>query len=568
MTSLVIRGGTLLDGTGTAPHVTDVVIDGGRIVGVGPGGHGGRVLDASGLMVAPGFVDAHTHYDAQLRWDPSASPSGQHGVTSVICGNCGFTLAPLRSRDADYTRRMMARVEGMPLEALETGVDWRWSTFGQFLDGLEGHTAVNAGFMVGHCAVRRWVLGDESNRPATVPEVDEMKVLLRQSLSAGGLGLSTSRSANHVDGGLNPVPSRGAEAEELLELCGVVGEYPGTTLEAVVQGCVDGFTPEEVDLLTAMSVTANRPLNWNILRVQASDRSATEQQLSAGPYARQKGGRIVALTLPVHEEMNMSFGRFCALWLLPGWMEILRLPEPDRTSKLSDPSVRACMLEQASSSRLSRYARFAEYVVGETVSPRNKVYEGRLVGEIADERGIDPFSMAIELAAEDGYDTTWWPLPIDDSDDDWQYRREIWQREDVLLGGSDAGAHLDRMLGSTYPTRFLADCIRGRQLVPVERAVELMTRRPAALFGLQGRGTIEVGKFADLVLFDPGGIASHPARRVFDLPGKSMRLTAGSEGIVQVFVNGVPTVRDGKVLGSTPGRVLRSGTDTYTVTAV
>ena len=271
--------------------------------------------------------------------------------------------------------------------------------------------------------------------------------------------------------------------------------------------------------------------------------------------------------MPVHEEMNMSFGRYCALWLLPGWLDILSLPRAEKISQLSDASVRLRMLELAATSPLNRFAQFEDYMVGDTVSPRNSRFQGRLVGDIAAERGIDAFCMAIEIAIEDGFDTVWWPVPTDDADEDWDYREEVWQRDDVLLGGSDAGAHLDRMLGSNYPTRFLADCLRGRRLLPMERAVELMTRKPAELFGLKGRGTIDIGYFADLVLFDPARVASQSARRVTDLPGGSLRLTAGSEGIEHVFVNGIQTLKSGCELGVTPGTILRSGRDTHTVAA-
>jgi N-acyl-D-aspartate/D-glutamate deacylase len=567
MSALVIKGGTLVDGTGAPSRVADVAIEGGTIVNIDAHIDSIYSIDATGLVVSPGFIDAHTHYDAQLHWDPTASPSSQHGVTSVVGGNCGFTLAPLHAEDGDFTRKMMARVEGMPLEALEAGLDWSWSTFSEFLQRLDGATAVNAGFMVGHCALRRFVLGEASDREASPSEIAQMKSVLHESLAAGGLGLSTSRSGTHMDGQGAPVPSRNASVEELLELCRVVGAHPGTTLEGIVQGCIDGFSPDEMNLLTNMSVAANRPVNWNILRVQSSNRDATEHQLALGPYARERGGRVVALTLPVHEEMNMSFGRFCAIWLLPGWMEILSLPTGEKINKLSDASVRRWMLEQAATSPLNRFAQFGNYLVGETISVANKGYEGRLLGEVASENGVEPFTMAVEIAIEDDFDTVWWPLPTDDSDEDWTYRREVWQREDVLLGGSDAGAHLDRMLGSSYPTRFLADCLRGRRLISLERAIELMTKKPAELFGLERRGTAQVGSFADLVMFDPMTVASQPARRVTDLPGGSMRLTAASDGIVHVFVNGVQTIKDQVEVGDLPGRVLRSGRDTHTVTA-
>src|SRR4051795_5075074 len=202
MLDIVIRGGTIVDGTGAAPRRGDVGINGGRVVAVGEvEGDGARTIDADGLMVSPGFVDPHTHYDAQLHWDPTATPSGWHGVTSVIGGNCGVPLAPLKGRDADFTRRMMAQGEGMPLVALETGVDWKWESFGESLDQLDNSIAVNAGFLVGHCALRRYVMGeDASEREATQKEVGDLVRVLHESLAAGGLGLSTTRSSTHVDG--------------------------------------------------------------------------------------------------------------------------------------------------------------------------------------------------------------------------------------------------------------------------------------------------------------------------------------------------------------------------------
>jgi N-acyl-D-aspartate/D-glutamate deacylase len=567
MLDYLIRGGTVVDGTGSEPRRADIGIQGERIASVGDVKDSARqVIDADGLLVTPGFVDPHTHYDAQLFWDGYATPSSWHGVTSVIGGNCGFTLAPLKSSDADYTRRMMAKVEGMPLEALEHGVDWSWETFGEYLGGLDGRIGVNAGFLVGHCALRRYVLGPEAGeRTSTPDEVDRLERLLRESLEAGGLGLSTSRSSTHNDGDNRQVPSRAASEEELLRLCSVVGEYPGTTLEAIVEGCLRGFSDAEVDLLAQMSARASRPLNWNVLTISAGQEERTAHQLTPSRRAREVGGRVVALTMPVFADNNMSLGTFCALWLIPGWHDILSLPFEEKTAKLRDPLVREEMARAAKGTVFERLADFSNYRIGDTVAPENKRFENRLITEIARELRMDPADALIQITSTDGYKTVLWPLPVGDGPADWAARRDLWGQPDVLLGGSDAGAHLDRMLGSPYPTRFLADTLRGRQLLPLPLAVRLMTDTPARLFGLKGRGQLQEGFYADVVVLDPATVDSGSARRVYDLPGDSLRLLAGSTGISRVLVNGQVTVVDGHTTGALPGRVLRSGRETETV---
>jgi N-acyl-D-aspartate/D-glutamate deacylase len=561
-----ITGGTVVDGTGAPARRADVGITDGRIVSVAePGGLDGpasRTTDATDLLVTPGFVDPHTHYDAQLYWDPLATPSSWHGVTSVIGGNCGFTLAPLRERDADYTRRMMAQVEGMPLVALEQGLPWGWESFGEYLAGLDDRLAVNAGFMVGHCALRRYVLGDDFGRESTPAELEQIGRLLRESLEAGGLGLSTSRSSTHVDGDGEPVPSRHASEAEVLALCAIVAEFDGTSLEAIVQGCLDRFSDEEVELLARMSGTARRPLNWNVLSVSAEDPTKIDRQLEASRRAGELGGRVVALTMPIFADNNMSFLTFCALWLIPGWRDVLAVDVPEKIRRLRDPEVRAKMVAQAGDSPLGRLADFGNYVIGDVFSEVNEQYRNRKVSDIAAERGEDPFATIVDIVANDDLRTVLWPLPSADSDADWELRRRLWDEDDVLLGGSDAGAHLDRMLGSPYPTRFVGDCLRGRQLVPLERAVHLLTDVPARLFGLRDRGRVVEGGHADLVLLDPATVDASPARIAFDLPGESKRLLADPIGVVRVLVNGQETIVDGQPTGDVPGTVLRSGRDT------
>ena len=267
MFDLVLRGGSVIDGTGGPVVSADIGITDGRLTVIGSADAEAReTKDVSGLLIAPGFVDPHTHYDAQLHWDPYATPSSWHGVTSVIGGNCGFTLAPLRSQDADFTRRMMAQVEGMPLAALEEGLGWGWESFGEFLGALDGRIAVNAGFLVGHCALRRYVMGaDASQRSSTPEELLELEDLLSRSLQQGGLGFSTSLSSTHNDADGRPVPSRLAGEDEVLALCSVTGQHEGTCLEAIVEGCLGEFSEAEIELLAAMSARAGRSLNWNVL---------------------------------------------------------------------------------------------------------------------------------------------------------------------------------------------------------------------------------------------------------------------------------------------------------------
>ncbi|CAM5552154.1 N-acyl-D-amino-acid deacylase family protein [Streptomyces microflavus] len=572
----LIRRATVVDGTGGPAYTADVGLRGGRIAVIAvPGTIAEEAVtseDADGLVLAPGFVDPHTHYDAQLFWDPYATPSMNHGVTTVAGGNCGFTLAPLhpdRPEDADYTRRMMSRVEGMALAALEEGVDWTWSTFREYLDALEGRIAVNAGFMVGHCALRRHVMGaDAVGGQPTPAQMDAMLALFHDAMDAGAWGLSTTQSSTHADGDGEPVASRHALPEELLALSRAVGEHEGTQLEAIVAGCLDQFSDEEIDLFVDMTAAAGRPLNWNVLTIDAAVPERVPRQLIPSERARRAGGRIVALTMPILTPMNMSLGTFCALNLIPGWGEILALPVPERIERLRDAATRTEMLSRADSKEAGvfrRLADFGRYVIGDTYSAANEGLGGRVVNDIAAERGQDPFHCLVEICAADDLRTVLWPMPTDNDPDSWALRQRTWEHEDVMLGGSDAGAHLDRMCGAPYTTRFLGDCLRGRKLVPLTAAVKMLTDDPARLFGLRERGRIEEGFHADLVLFDPERIDAGPATLVHDLPGDSPRLDSKAIGIVSVRVNGVETLRDDKVTGAVPGTVLRSGRDTRTV---
>jgi N-acyl-D-aspartate/D-glutamate deacylase len=494
-----------------------------------------------------------------------------HGVTTIIGGNCGFTLAPLIPGDADYLRKMMSKVEGMPLAALENGTDWSWETFAEYLGRLEGNISVNAGFLVGHCAIRRYVMGPAAvGAEASDEHIAGMRAELAKSIQSGALGFSFTNSTSHSDGDGEPVASRWATHDELIALCEEVGLHEGTTLEGIVPGCLDRFADDEIELLGLMSAAANRPMNWNVLTVDSREADRVPRQISAYDRSIELGGKVVALTMPVQVPMNMSFSSFCGLWLLPGWQQILGVPVAERIQRLQDPDTRVRMLENSLSQAAGVFRRLADwgdYVIGDTYSAANEGLKGRIVRDIANERGMSSFGTLLDIVIADELKTILWPTPQDDDAESWRMRAELWQDGRAMIGGSDAGAHLDRMCGAPYPTRWLADCIRGRKLVPVEFAVKMMTSQPAKLFGLVDRGELREGACADVVVFNPDEIGSEDAMLVTDLPGNSSRLTAGSFGVKRVLVNGVTIVENGVANGAVPGTVLKSGKDTYTVPA-
>lgn len=569
----VIRGATVVDGTGAPAFTADVGIRDGRIAVIGRdvAEEARTSEDAGGLVLAPGFVDPHTHYDAQLFWDPYATPPqprGHHGRRRELRLHAGAAEpGPPGRRRLHPPDDVQGRgdVAGRP----GGGAPWSWHSFGEYLDALEGRIAVNAGFMVGHCALRRYVMGpDAIGGQPSEEQLAEMLRLFHEAMDAGAWGFSTTQSSTHSDGDGKPVASRHALPAELLALSRAVGEHEGTQIEAIVAGCLDQFSDAEIELFVEMSAAAGRPLNWNVLTIDSSVPERVPRQLFASEQARKAGGRVVALTMPILTPMNMSLGTFCALNLIPGWGPVLALPVPERIERLRDPDVQKELLRHSVSKEAGVFRRltnFGRYVIGDTYSEANRGLSGRVVEDIAAERGQEPFAALVEICAADSLRTVLWPMPTDNDPASWAMRAEAWQHEDVLLGGSDAGAHLDRMCGAPYTTRFIGDCLRGRRLTSLEQAVKMLTDDPAQLFGLRQRGRIEEGFHADLVLFDPERIAAGTATLVHDLPGDSPRLDSKAIGIRAVWVNGVEAIRDDVVSGAVPGRVLRSGRDTRTV---
>lgn len=567
MFDVVIRNGLVVDGTGAPGRLADVAVQDGRIVAIGEVSESGaQEIDAQGLVVAPGFVDVHTHFDAQVFWDTTLSPSPLHGVTTVISGNCGFTIAPLEPEHGDYMMQMLARVEGMPLSSLQQGVPWNWRTFGEYLDAIDGSLMPNAGFLVGHSALRRTVMGERSvGEFASDDELQAMKELLAESIEAGGLGFSSSWAKTHNDADGDAVPSRHASEKELVELCAVLKDTPAVALEFIPT--IERFDDEVYQLLTDMSVAADRPLNWNVIFVNARQADLIEEKLKASDFASQQGGRVIALTAPMPAESRLCFESGFLLDTLHGWTEPMALSNDEKLLLLSDPERRNKLNEDAQKPSAFRgVARWERLTVGEVFKEDLKHLEGRTIGDIAEELGKTPWEALCEIVVEDELKTGLYPPAAGDNEESWALRQELWNDERCLIGASDAGAHLDFLATFNYSTYLLA-AARDRDLLTLESAVQKLTDVPARLYGLKDRGRIEDGWCADLVIFDPETVAPAEIEVREDLPGGSWRLYSEAVGVHHVFINGEQAVLDGQFTDARPGTLLRSGRDTDPVTA-
>jgi len=566
MLDMIIRNGTVVDGTGSPGRIADVGISNGRIAAIGEiDDTATRTIDATGKVVAPGFVDIHTHYDAQVFWDTTLSPSPLHGVTTVIGGNCGFTIAPLGPEHGDYLMRMLARVEGMPLAALAEGVPWDWRSFGEYLDRIDGTLAPTAGFLVGHSTIRRVAMGERATQgEATEADLDAMRALLDASLAAGGLGFSSSWARTHNDAAGDMVPSRYASEDEIVALCGVVKDHPGTTLEFIpCVGLFEDFAPE---LLTRMSLAANRPINWNVLFVGKGSEAITDHNLAASTYATDHGARVVALTVPFAPSPRICFESGFLLDSIPGWEKPMSLPHAEKKEMLASPAGRNVLREAAEQPSTGfKVSNWGIYVINETFAPENKQWEGRTVADIAKERGVDDFDALCDIVVADDL-MTGFGFPIGKDDDEtWLARMKVWRDGRAVIGASDAGAHLDFLATFNYSTVLLGGPVRERGLLPIEEAIHLLTDVPARLYGLTERGRLEPGWHAAVVVIDPETVGAQEVRMRFDLPTGAPRLYGGADGIDHVIVNGTEIVDHGEFTDARPGTLLRSGRDTETV---
>jgi N-acyl-D-aspartate/D-glutamate deacylase len=553
---LLIRGARVVDGTGGPATDADVEISDGRIAKFGrPSGRAKRTINASGLVVAPGFIDPHTHYDAQICWDGATTPSSWHGVTTVVMGNCGVGIAPCRPQAREVAMRDLVNVEAIPFEVLDAGITWDWETFPQYLDAAaRRRPALNLAFLAPLTPFRHYVMGEASmERAASAEETARIKALLGEALDAGAFGFSSTLLNQHMGYGGRPLACRNASREELKAYCNALRERGKGAIEFAMTRQIGVMDDAELELLDFMLAESGRPITFIAMfdRDDISEAVRTSLRMAAPLIAR--GARPQTSPLPLTREVNMrnpfSFAGF------PSWRRaFVDKAKAAQAAVYRDPAFRAAFREDLK--RPASFGNWARITLHEVKNPRLKALEGRTVAEIAAERGVDGVDALLDVTLEDDLENEFTLQSFNTRED---RMAEILNNRDMLLGLGDGGAHLDMLCDAGYPTYVLGTWVREKKVLSLEEAVRRMTSDPADFFGIKDRGRIAPGMAADLVVFDPKTVGSvgRPERR-YDLPGGAKRMVMRSQGIHMTLVNGEVTWEDGKLTGARAGRVLRS----------
>lgn len=554
---LLIKGGRVYDGSGMPSYFGDVALAEGRIVEVGRvSGSARRVVNADGLAVSPGFIDFHTHLDAQLLWDPIATSSCWHGITTVIPGNCGLTLAPCRPEDRENILGSFVRVEAMPFKVLREAVSWEWETFPEYLNRLDGRLGVNVAALVGHCALRQYVMGEEAcERAATQDEIGRMKQVLKESVLAGAMGFSTNRNPVHMRADGKPIASRLAADDEILELASVLGELNRGSVQISI-GTLGIAVPAEkgIDLFKRLAAVG-RPVIWQAIAHRWDEPDQWRQLLDLAQESLAAG--VPSYPLCNARLFNNRFNLKNAQVFddLPTWKQILFLPVSQRVEALRDPEVRQKLRSEAVESHFrSRFSRRWDLVyLIKAATPKNKSLEKKSVAEIANMQGKEVLDAFLDLSLEENLETL---FQTSSNNGDESAVAEILKSPFTLVGQSDAGAHLIYDAGYGYATRLLGYWIRERKIMSLEEGVRKLTFMVASIFGLHDRGLIRPGMAGDLALFDPATVRECEPEMANDLPGGERRLVQKAVGVKMTVVNGQVLTEDGEHTGALPGRVL------------
>ena len=561
MYDLVLKGGRIYDGSGMPSFLGDVAISGGRIAAIGRvNAAADRILDVDGLAIAPGIIDFHTHFDAQLWWDPLASSSVDHGVTSVVMGNCGLTLAPCKPEGRDALIGTFVRVEDMPRATLQAGIPWEWTTHGEFVDALAKRPlGVNVATLIGHCAVRQFAMGEASvEREANEEEIAEMEALVRQGMTAGAFGFSTNANQRHYREDGKPVASRFAALDEVARLCRAVGE----SQRGLVQFTHGAFaSPEHVARIgqwydTILKET-RRPLIGESVRHFWSEPDLWRKQLDDVEGRNRQGYAAYAMTSTRRSMRRWTLKDSTRFDEMPAWKSVMSLPLDQRKQRLSNPGTRTELAGAMAESKPIGFSRRWDLItIKKAARSENKIFAGKSIDDLARTQVKPPIDAFLDLALAENLETTFEDIA---SQGDEQAVKEIFSNPHVLLGQSDAGAHVaNASPGFGYSTIMLSHWVRERQIMSLEDAIKKLTFLPASIFGIHDRGLLRRGLAADLFVFDPERIDLADPEKVVDLPEGAPRYIQRAKGVYCTIVNGSVLMKNGGHTGVYPGTVLRS----------
>ena len=555
---LLVKNGHVVDGSGMPSFHGDVGVKNGNIVAVGKlSGPAEKVVDADGLVVAPGFIDNHCHYDAQVTWDPLCTFSCYHGATTVIVGNCSLSLAPVRPGSEERVCEFLSYVEAIPMEALRT-VDFSWETMPEYMDTVDKRLGVNIGTLIGHSMIRHYVMGHESQgREATAQEIDEMKGILREAIGSGALGLSITRHKGHFDPQGVLIPAAWATEEEIFSLCNVLREL-GT---GVIQGGAGRAAELDNRLMSRVAEATGRQVLYNQLKHEVRKPNEWKELIALVDESSQAGIRAYPMCSPLSNAHTFNMRNCQDFKGVPSWHPILLASDDEKLRAYADPEVRkklhAEVIEWTDDLPAVEIPRnWYDYTwIDKTVLEKNRSLEGKTLGELAREQGKSVIDAFLDLAVEENLDTT---FRQGKNNVDKEAVKQILNYPNTSIGLSDGGAHVQFHSGYGFSTYFLSYWVREQNIMSLEQAVRRLTFEPASLFGIFDRGLLHPGRAADITIFDPDTIRPLPEDTVQDLPAGGWRMRALAEGIKYTIVNGQVLIQDGNHTGALPGRVMRN----------
>ena len=556
---LLIKNGTIIDGTGLPGFKGDVAVRDGRIERIGRIDEEAiRTIDAQGLIVTPGFIDVHTHYDVQLDWDPIASPSMQHGVTTVLTGNCGFTLYPAKPEDVDWLAGMLTRVEGMSREAMAVGFKWGGGSFADYWARLEGKLGLNVGGYVGHCAIRRMVMGDDaSEREATAEEILAMQALVRESMAQGAVGFSTSQLDLHVGEDGRGVPSNHASAEEIIALCEVLAEFPHGVIEIIPRSHSEGHDEADRKLLLQMARVSGKAIELGPLSPAADHPMGWQNTIDFVREARAQGVRLhpqfSTQKLSLHLRLDDTF----VFDEMPAWREVLTKPVDVACEALREKGLRDRMRHDIATISRTAPVSLESLAVEHVKDPANASLVGKTVEELMKEgHPGDALDVFLDVSLRENLNVGWTARTPEVARQFIQHVVTNSIKEPLVMSGSsDGGAHLASFVGADYTTKLITDHVP--EILSLEEAIWRLTGMPAAVHGLIDRGTLRVGAKADITIFDLETLEALEHEVAADFPAGTERWYVDAKGYEAVIVNGVPVMEKGKHTGALPGQVLR-----------